>query len=65
VTYVASPSPLFATPRPAVENARAYLTALAQAVGNMDDGTKAGAMLFFDLRPADASKKAEQPCPAS
>jgi hypothetical protein len=52
VTLVAAGDPLFAEPRPEIEDASAYLPSLSQAVSALAPGGGTAALRFFQLQPA-------------
>jgi hypothetical protein len=62
VTYIAASEPLFPGLRPEREDARDYLTALADAVNA--GGKQTAKLLFFDLQAADGERGAVPACSA-
>ena len=62
VTLVAAVRPLFPQMRPEVEDARAYLPNLAEAVGTLSPSHGAAALRFFPLEAATASGSPQTGC---
>ena len=62
VTLVAAVGPLFPQMRPEVEDARAYLPNLAEAVGTLSPGRGAAALRFFQLEAAPPLASLQNGC---
>ncbi len=62
VTMVAAGDPLFADPRPEVEDARAYLPNLARAIDSLSPGNGAAALRFFQLQEASPFASPQNGC---
>jgi serine/threonine protein kinase len=62
VTLVASVDPLFADPRPELEDARAYLPNLSRAVDALSPGSGAATLRFFQLQEASPFASLQNGC---